>query len=315
MQLEAIKVFCDLASLRSFSKAGSANDLSQPAVSRIVHQLEQRLGGQLIDRSRRPLHLTPLGQDYYEGCKRLLEGFLELEASLMRGREPLALTIQVAAIYSVGLGDMGQYVERFEAQHPHAKVHIDYVHPDQVYDRVHEGAADFGLVSFPKAARDLAVHPWRDEEMVVACSPRHALAGSPAVRPRQLDGERFVAFMKGLTIRREVDRFLREHDVGVEVVLEFDNIENIKKGIEIGAGVGLLPEPMLRQEVRTGSLRAIPLDGVRLVRPLGIIHRRRQPLGSAVRDLITLLRGEGPTVNGNGNGNGATHSPHRPGRK
>ena len=69
MQLEAIKVFCDLVNFRSFSKAAEANELSQPTVSRIVHQLEERLGGQLIDRSTRPLQLTALGQAYYEGCK------------------------------------------------------------------------------------------------------------------------------------------------------------------------------------------------------------------------------------------------------
>src|SRR3954471_17556764 len=105
MQLEAIKYFCDIVSLRSFSKAGEANGRSQSAVSRVVHQLEERLGGvQLIDRSKRPLQLTALGRAYYEGCKQLLEQYLELEASLVRAHAQMALTVRVAAIYSVGLG-------------------------------------------------------------------------------------------------------------------------------------------------------------------------------------------------------------------
>jgi DNA-binding transcriptional LysR family regulator len=291
MQLEAIKVFCDLASLRSFSKAAVANDRSQPAVSRIVHELEQRLGGKLVDRSCRPLQLTPLGQAYYEGCKQLLERFAELEASLMRSPPALGITIHVAAIYSVGLGDMGQYVQRFEAQHPHAKVHIDYVHPDQVYERIEEGVADFGLVSFPRHSREWVVHPWRDEVMVVACSPRHPLSKQVSVRLPDLDGQKYIAFEKNLVIRKEVDRFLREHDVAVEIVHEFDNIESIKRDIEVGHGLALLPEPMLRQEVQTGSLRALPLEGARLVRPLGIIHRRRPVPGSAVKAFIDLLKG------------------------
>ncbi len=86
MRLEAIKVFCDLINSGSFSKAAEANDISQPAVSRIVHELEERLGGQLVDRSQRPLQLTALGQAYYEGCKRLLEQYLELEASLRQAQ-------------------------------------------------------------------------------------------------------------------------------------------------------------------------------------------------------------------------------------
>ncbi len=290
MQLEAIKVFCDLASLRSFSKAAAANRKSQPAVSRIVHELERRLGGQLIDRSHRPLQLTALGQAYYEGCKRLLEQFLALEASLIQS-PPLALTVRVAAIYSVGLSDMGQYVERFEALHPHVRAHVDYLHPESVYERIREGAADFGLVSFPRPTRDLGVVSWREEEMVVACAPNHPLAELVAVPIERLEGEKYVAFEVGLDIRREVDRLLREHEINVQVVLAFDNIETIKKGIEVGAGLALLPEPTFRQEVRTGTLRAVRLEGCRMVRPIGIIYRRRPPPGGAARDFINLLRG------------------------
>ena len=158
----------------------------------------------------------------------------------------------MAAIYSVGLGDMGQYVERFQADNRNAKVQIEYLHPDQVYQRVRDEQADFGLVSFPSRSRDLTVLPWREEEMVVACPRGHPLARFKRINPARLDGEKFVAFDKGLVIRREVDRFLRDHGVETEVVLEFDNIENIKKAVEVGTGVALLPEPTLRQEVQRG---------------------------------------------------------------
>jgi DNA-binding transcriptional LysR family regulator len=294
MQLEAIKVFCDLVGMRSFSKAAKANGKSQPAISRIVKELEKRLRGQLIDRSHRPLQLTPLGQAYYEGCKRLLEQYLELEASLLKASPALALDVRVAAIYSVGLGDMGQYVERFEAAHPHVRVRVDYLHPARVYEHVRDGTADFGLVSFPRRSRDLALQSWRDEEMVVACTPDHPLAGRDAVRPEQLNGEKYVAFDSGLDIRREVDRFLSEHGVSVDVVHEFDTIENIKQGIiEGGTGLALLPEPTIRKEVQAGTLRVLRLEGDRLVRPIAIIHRRRTPPGSAAQDFINLLRSNG----------------------
>ena len=169
--------------------------------------------------------------------------------------------MQVAAIYSVGLGDMGQFVERFQAQQPGSQVHVEYLHPDRVYEKVLDGTADFGLVSFPRKTRDLNALPWRDEEMVLACAPDHPLALYKTVEPPQLDGVKFVGFDRELTIRREVDRFLREQGVTVEVVMEFDNIENIKKAVEISAGVALLPEPTLRREVQAGTLAARPLLG------------------------------------------------------
>jgi DNA-binding transcriptional LysR family regulator len=300
MQLETIKVFCDLISLRSFSKAAEANELSQPTVSRLVHQLEERLGGQLIDRSRRPLQPTPLGQAYYEGCKRLLQQYTELEVSLRHEYRERALTVRVAAIYSVGLGDMGHHVEQFQTDNPHARVHVEYLHPDQVYQRVRDELADLGLVSFPCHARELTVLPWREEEMVVAIAPGHALARFRSISLARLNGEKCVTFEKGLIIRRKVDRFLRDQGVEAEVVFEFDNIENIKKAVEVGAGFALLPEPTIRQEVQTGTLLGLRLQGASMVRPLGIIHRRQHQLGSATLAFIDLLRANGARPGRNG---------------
>jgi DNA-binding transcriptional LysR family regulator len=300
MRLETIKVFCDLINSGSFSKAAETNDLSQPTVSRFVHQLEEHLGGQLIDRSKRPLQPTVLGQAYYEGCKRLLEQYTELELSLRRAQSERVLTVRVAAIYSVGLGDMGQYVERFQAANRNAKVQMEYLHPDQVYQRVRDDLADFGLVSFPSRSRELTVQSWREEEMVVVFAPGHSLARFKHIKPVHLSGERYVAFDKRLVIRRKVDHFLRGHGVRTDVAFEFDSIENIKKAVEVGTGFALLPEPTIRQELQAGTLMSLRLDGTRMVRPLGIIHRRQHELGSATRAFINLLRANGTSPGRNG---------------
>ncbi len=291
MQFEALKVFCDVARYRSFSKAAQASGLTQSAASQIVLHLEKRLQVQLVDRSTRPLQLTTLGQVYYDGCKGLVEQYMELEASIRNAQAQIATTVQVAAIYSVGLGDMGQYVERFVAQHPNVKIHVEYLHPDRVYERVYDGTADFGLVSFPRRCRELVALPWREEEMVLTCSPSHPLASQKTVRPGQLAGQKYIGFDKDLVIRREVDRCLRDQGVAVEYALEFDNIENIKKAIEISAGVALLPEPTVRREVRAGTLVGLALEGWEMMRPLGIIYRRSHKPSATAQRFIDLLRG------------------------
>jgi DNA-binding transcriptional LysR family regulator len=300
MQLETLKVFCDVARQRSFSLAAQVNDITQSAASQIVSMLERRMEVQLIDRSTRPLQLTPLGQAYYEGCRTLLNQYAELEASIRSAQNHIAGTVQVAAIYSVGLGDMGQYVKHFSAQQPHAAVHIEYLHPDRVYQRVLEGTADLGLVSFPRKTPKLIALTWREEEMVLACAPGHSLAQAGPLHPRRLQGQKYIHFDKNLVIRRKVDRFLREQGAGVEVVLAFDNIENIKQAVAIGAGVALLPEPTIRREVQARTLVAVPLAGSGLVRPVGIIHRRRHKLSLAAQRFLELLREDG---------NGAVASP------
>jgi DNA-binding transcriptional LysR family regulator len=322
MQFEALKLFCDVARLRSFSQAAAANQLSQSAVSQVVLMLERRMGVQLIDRATRPLQLTRLGRTYYEGCKGLVEQYVDLEASIRHSQTALDATVQVAAIYSVGLGDMGQIVARFEADNPGTRVHIEYLHPDKVYERVLDRTADLGLVSFPRRARELVSIPWRDEPMVLVCAPRHRFAALKTIRPEQLAGEKYVHFDKDLIVRRHVDRFLRDHGAAVDVVMEFDNIENIKKAIEVAEGVALLPEPRLQREVKAGTLIAIPLSGCRFVRPLGIIYARHHRLNTTILRLIDLLRHEEPPLRsahaaGNGQANGVPRSVrhHGPNRR
>jgi DNA-binding transcriptional LysR family regulator len=290
MQFESLKVFCDIARFRSFSQAATANEITQSAASQIALQLEKRMGVQLINRSTRPLQLTPLGKTYYDGCKALVEQYLELEASIRQAQAQMDASLRVTAIYSVGLGDMGQLVERFMALHPNTRVHLEYLHPRRVYEKVLEGSADLGLVSFPRRSRELVQLPWREEPMVLACPPGHPLAHQRTIRSEQLNGEKYIGFDRDLVIRKHVDRFLREQGVSVEVALEFDNIETIKKAIEVSAGVALLPEPTFRREVQAGTLKAVPLTGAQLVRPLGIIHRRHHRLSASAQRFIELLQ-------------------------
>ncbi len=311
---DALKVFCDVARCQNISHAAADNHLSQPAVSLIIRQLENRTGVQLFNRLKRPLQLTALGQVYYEGCKRLVDEYAELEASVRTAQGGDGAAVHVAAIYSVGLGDMGCYIDRFANLNPAARVHVEYLHPDQVYEKVHEGAADFGLVSFPRKMRELIVEPWREEEMVLALNaPHHSLARLSSITPSQLAGVRFVAFLKGLVIRRVVDRFLREQGVTVSTAAQFDTIENIKEGVKVGAGVSLLPAPTIRLEVRAGTLKSVPLAGCRFVRPVGVIRRRRHKLGCATLQFLELLREVGRNdVAGSASWplhNGQAHSP------
>jgi DNA-binding transcriptional LysR family regulator len=290
MRFAHLKIFCDLARSRSFSQAALMNGISQSAVSQVVHQLEMRLGVRLVDRSTRPLDLTPAGKALSEGGRSILDQYAELEAAIRNGQVDWMSNVQVAAIYSVGLRDMSRYIERFSLSHPQTEVNIEYLHPHRVYEKVLQGTVDFGLVSFPRRTRELAFLPWREEEMLLACTPDHPLAANRTIRLSQISGCRYVGFDRDLVIRKKIDSFLRKRGVTVDVVLEFDNIENVKKALEVSGAVALLPEPMLQREVQSGVLSAIPLADCRLVRPLGIIFRRHSKVSSTVSAFIDLLR-------------------------
>jgi DNA-binding transcriptional LysR family regulator len=257
--LESLKIFCDVVREKSFSRGASMNEVSQSAASQAVLQIEKRLGVRLIDRTKRPLALTREGQIYYKECRNLVDRYLAVEARIRTRHDNEISRVNVASIYSVVLYDMNQYVQRFVARHPQYQVRFQYLHPDDVYATVLSGQADLGLVSFPSSRREFEVIVWRNEPMVLVCSPTHRFSALNRVAVEQLNGVDFVAFEPGLAIRRHVDRFLRQHDVEVNAVMAFDNIEFIKRGLETSSTVSILPEPTVRTEANSGSLRVIPM--------------------------------------------------------
>ena len=291
MQLESLKIFCDVVRWASFSRGAAENGVTQSSASQAVHQLELRLGVKLIDRSKRPLVATRHGKVYYEGCKDLVGQYFEVEnrVKALENDQNVVGTVRVASIYSVGLPHMTRYVQRFHALYPSADIRLEYLHPTRVVESVTDGSAELGLISFPKKWPELTAIPWRDEEMILAVHPNHPFARQDFVDLGQLDGESFVHFDADLSIRKAIDRFLRKHGIQVETAVEFDNIENIKRAVEIPAGVAILPEPTVLREVQAGTLAAVKFRDHQLVRPLAIIHRTGGGLGLTAARFLDLL--------------------------
>jgi DNA-binding transcriptional LysR family regulator len=290
MHVKSLKVFCDIVGRRSFSRAADDNQISQSRASHMVQQLEERLGIKLIDRSKRPFVLTPEGQVYYDGCRKLVQRYYALEEEVRTLHQEVAGRVRVASIYSAGLSHLNRYVQEFLSQHPKANVRLQYQHPQRVYELVEADQVDLGLVSFPKSSRTIKAMSWRIEPMVLVCAPGHPLARRDAVVLQDLHNMTVVGFDPELQIRREIDRLLAAEQIEVNVVMEFDNIETIKGAVKINAGVSLLPEPTVEAEVSSGSLIALPVNGVNLHRPLGIIHRRGKQLGKTARRFLQLLQ-------------------------
>ena len=290
MTLEALRLFCDVVRLRSFSRAAAAHRVSQSAASQAMQQLEGELGAQLLDRSRRPLQATEEGRRFYDACRGLLEGFDQARAAVAAARERVEGTVRVAAIYSVGLHDMSRHMQPFMVEYPQARVRLECLHPHKVVDAVLNDEADLGILSYPVASRALAVVRLRDEPLVLVTHPAHRLARRRSVQPADLAGERFIAFDRDLAIRKAIDRALKQANVRVEVVMEFDNVETIKQAIGIDAGVSLLPRPTVTMEAGMRRLTAIPVTRPGLVRPIGIIHRRGARLSPVVARFLAVLR-------------------------
>ncbi|HYO25268.1 MAG TPA: LysR family transcriptional regulator [Lacipirellulaceae bacterium] len=292
MHTKSLKIFCDVVERRSFSRAADENGISQSSASQVVQAIEQRLGLQLLDRSTRPFGLTPEGERFYDGCRDLVRRFEQLEEEVRTLHDAEARSLVVASIYSVGLHHMSAFMQRFSAEHPRARVRLEYLHPQRVCEVVENGDADLGIVSYAKDTDTLVAIPWRSEPMVIVCHPQHRLAAESSVGLKSIAGEPFVAFESGLPIREAIDRALVRSHAEVNVALEFDNIETMKRAIEIDAGVSVLPEPSVRREITLGSLAKVAIAGDAVVRPLGIVHRRDRAISELASQFIGLLKAD-----------------------
>jgi DNA-binding transcriptional LysR family regulator len=292
MNLDTLSLYCDVIRSGSFSLGAASHRISQSAASQAVRQLEEELGSQLIDRTKRPFMVTPEGKKFFDACVVLLDNFEKAKAEITSQRTLVSGAVRVAVIYSVGLHDMGIYSQQFTQRYPQAKIRLAYLHPHEVIEAVINDEADLGILSFPALHRSLTIVPWHSEPMVFVCHRLHPLAKRKQVSHRDLEGENFIAFDRSLSIRKAVDKVLRQHGVNVNIAMEFDNIETIKHAITLQSGVSILPEPSVLREVESGTLTAIETDMPELVRPIGIIHRRQKLLTPTAQTLLEFLQGQ-----------------------
>jgi len=293
VSLENLKIFRDIAHSRRISRGAAMNGISQSAASQLIQGLEKNLGVELFDRSKRPLALTEAGKLYYDACRDLLRRHDQALAEIEALKHDAGGSVRLACIYSIGLHEMARRTAEFQQLHPKARVHLEYLRPDKIYEAVLTDQTDLGILSYPAQARELKVIPWRQESMRLVVYPQHRLAGRESVDAAELAGERFVSFDEDLAIRKALDRFLRDSGVTVEPVLQFDNIQMIKEAVAIGSGVSILPELTVTEEIAQGRLAAIPFRQANLARPVGIVHRRGKKLSPAALQFLDFLRSRG----------------------
>ncbi|HEY3743807.1 MAG TPA: LysR family transcriptional regulator [Bryobacteraceae bacterium] len=289
MNVDTLSLFKDIATTRSVSKGAALNGVSQSAASQMLKQLEKSIGMRLLDSSKRPLLITEAGRLYLELCRDVLRRHGDFRSTIDSLRTSVEGSVRIAAIYSVGLSEMSELEREFSLRHPGARLEVEYLRPERVYDAVVTDRVDVGLISYAESSRDVKVIPWREEEMVVAMSPFHPLASKASIEPSDLDGLDFIGFDEELPIRKHIDRHLESQGVSVRVTMHFDNLQSLKEAVAETRSMSILPGRLLLKELSSGRLVASPLTGSRLFRPLGIIHRRKKQFHRAAQAFLDLL--------------------------
>jgi len=290
MQIESLKVFCDLAETESFTKAAHINGVTQSAVSQQISSLERQFKSLLIERSKKKFRLTREGQVLYDYSKQIIQTYESLHCRLQEIKDIISGTIRVATIYSIGLHDLPHHVKRFLKDYPTVHVHVEYKRSDHVYEDVVGNVVDVGLVAYPVRDAKLEVIPIKKDPMVLICHPQHALAKHKSTKVKALAGQKFISFETDIPTRKALDKILREHGTSVQHVMEFDNVETVKRAVEIDAGIAIVPSSTISQELEKRTLAQVKIDDADLFRPLAAIHKKNKVLSPAMKQFITVLK-------------------------
>lgn len=290
MHIENLKVFCNLVESTSFSRAAKLNGVTQSAVSQQLRTMEKYFDATILDRSQKQFRLTAEGKILYETSLQILQMFEKLHGDLQAMKEVVSGTIRIATVYSIGLHELPPYIKLFLQQFPQVNVRIEYRRSNLVYEDVAHNVVDLGLVAFPSKQRSIDVLPWRDDELVFICSPGHPLSGKKSVSLKEVASQKFIGFEPDIPTRKEIDRIFREKSLPMEPVMEFDNIETVKRAVEIDAGVSIVPRSTVSQETNQGTINCVPIEGPKLLRPLGILRRKGRAMTPALDNFLSLLQ-------------------------
>src|SRR3954463_1890589 len=218
MQIESLKVFCDLAETESFTKAAQINEVTQSAVSQQISSLERLFKSLLIERSKKKFRLTREGQVLYDYSKQVIATYEALHSKLQEIKDIISGTIRVATIYSIGLHDLPPYLKRFLKAYPTVNVHVEYRRANQVYEDVLGNVVDLGLVAYPTRDNKLEIYPLRKDSLILICHPQHPFSKQKSVKLKDLSGQKFIGFEPDIPTRRAIDKILKDQNVNVQHV-------------------------------------------------------------------------------------------------
>src|SRR6516164_6959179 len=267
MQIESLKVFCDLAETESFTKAAQINGVTQSAVSQQISSLERTFKSLLIERSKKKFRLTREGQVLYDYSKQIIQTYESLHSKLQELKDIISGTIRLATIYSIGLHDLPPYIKRFMKSYPTVNVHVEYRRANQVYEDVLSNVVDIGLVAYPTK------EPKQKD-----------------VKLKSLAGQKIIGFEPDIPTRKALDKILKEYGVEVKHVMEFDNVETVKRAVEIDAGISIVPIGTVQQEISKQTLVAVPIEDGDFFRPLAAIYKKNKVLSPAMKQFLSILK-------------------------
>lgn len=289
MDIHGLKVLITVAEEKSFSRAAKLLYRSQPAVSQAIRRLESELGEKLFDRSSRDGTLTPAGEVLLEYAKQIMNLRQTARTALRELSELHHGKVSISANEHT-VFYLLPVIDEFSCRHPLIKVEVKRGVASRIPKEIMAREVELGVISFKPKDKSVRSLPVSTDELVLIVSPKHQLANRKTVTVNDLGVESFIAHNAPSPYRDQVIKKFQKHKVTLNISVEMPSLEAIKRLVELGMGVALVPKLTAENEIRNGSLVGLSVREMKLTRQLHIVHRRNGVLSHAAKVFLQLAK-------------------------
>lgn len=292
MDINQLEVLVTVASERSFSRAAEVLNRTQPAISQAVRRLEQEVGEKLFDRSSKDGTLTFAGEVLLDYARQMLNLRYSAQAALVEMRNLHHGKVTISANEHT-VFYLLPVIEEFRKQHPMIKIEVQRGVASRIPKQITGREVELGVISFTPTDDSLRSLSVMNDELVLVVSPKHEFADRGSVSIKELGNVTFVAHNAPSPYRQKVIETFEKHKTRLNITVELPSLEAIKRLVERGVGVALVPKLTAQAEIAAGQLCSLTVKEMKLERKLNIIYRRNSELSHAAKEFLKVAREHG----------------------
>ncbi|MBT9331215.1 LysR family transcriptional regulator [Paracidobacterium acidisoli] len=287
MDFEQLRTFLEVSRLKSFSRAAQKLLRTQPAISAQIRSLEQEIGARLFDREGGKVTFTAAGRLFEPFAEHCLECQSHIHLAIAELERSPRGELSISANEATHLYVLPPVFAQFKMQYSRVILSIVRSERLRTLEAVLNREVDFGVVSLPVRDSRLAVEPIHRDDLALVVPPGHPFASRTTVRLQDMARTPLLLPSHGRR-REQLNELFRTHELSPRVAMEVESSELLKRYILAGLGVGLLPRTNITEEERIGTLKAIPLEGVRLARDLALVYRKDKQISRAGQAFLEI---------------------------
>ena len=290
INLNQLRIFQAVTETHSFTRAAEVVHLTQPGISKHIKQMEEYYGAPLFDRLGKKVALTQAGEILFEATREIMASITAAEQRIEELKGLRGGTLMLAASFPIGIYFLPGVLASFRKQYPAVDVRLDISLGEKIVAKILANKVDLGLVSHEVHDPRLACSEFMTDELIVIVPRGHRWAKKKSVKPRELLEETLIVAARGAGIRAVVEERLTERHITLKNVLDFGNLEGVKRAVEVGLGVSIQPKTVVQREMSSGSLAGVSVSGMDAKLKYFRVYRKDKHLSNAVWAFIGLLQ-------------------------